>query len=444
LLGQRAESELSKLSPNYVELRERRGAILSQTTIGQPGWMKLPRTRAVIAALEAAGGAGCARFVGGCVRNTLTGHPIADIDIATLLTPPQVIAALKAAGLKAVPTGVEHGTVTAVSGGQPYEVTTLRRDVETDGRRAVVAFTTDWTEDAQRRDFRLNSLYADAEGQIFDPTGQGVADAKAGRIVFVGDADTRILEDGLRILRFFRFHAHYGKGEPDPTALAACERLRDRLTALSAERVSAELLKLLAADDPRPAARLMAQTGVLPIILPQAQGLARFEALVAIETEQLFTCDPLLRLAALLPDDPAVGAATAAALRLSNAQRERLTAALGTEPRIVSWLSPRETRRAVYRLGAAAFTDRVMLAWSASTRPAATTQWRALIPMGSSWPRPTLPLTGEEIMAAGVPKGPLVGQVMREVEDWWIDQDFLDDKLSVVERLKAVAQGMAY
>jgi len=406
--------------------------------------MRLDKTQAVMAALEAAGGEGCARFVGGCVRNTLTGRPVADIDIATVLEPPAVIAALKAAGLKAVPTGVDHGTVTAVSGGKPYEITTLRRDVETDGRRAVVAFTTDWAQDAQRRDFRLNALYADARGAVFDPTGEGVADAKAGRIVFVGDAETRILEDGLRILRFFRFLAYYGKGEPDAVALAACEKLRDRLTSLSAERVSSELLKLLAADDPRPAVRLMASTGILPVVLPMAHGVGRFEGLVEIETEQLFTCDAELRLAALLPDDPKIGARTAEALRLSNAFRDRLVAALGTEPRIVSWLSPRETRRAVYRIGAATFCDRVMLAWAASPRPAAGVQWRALLPMAQSWPRPTLPLTGDEVVAAGVPRGPMVGQVLREVEDWWIDQDFIDDKLSVVERLKAVAQGMAY
>ncbi len=417
---------------------------MSETSIGQPLWMRADKTRAVTAALEAAGGAGCARFVGGCVRNTLIGEKVADIDIATTLEPKAVIAALEAAGLKAVPTGVDYGTVTAVSGGTPYEITTLRRDVETDGRRAVVAFTTDWAEDAQRRDFRLNALYADAEGRVFDPVGGGVEDARARRIVFVGDAETRILEDGLRILRFFRFLAWYGRGEPDAAALAACEALKDRLTGLSAERVSGELLKLLAADDPRLAVRLMAATGILPIVLPHAHGLTRFEALVGIETEMLFTCDADLRLAALLPDDPEAGRATAEALRLSNAQRERLVAALGTEPRIVSWMSPRETRRTVYRLGAETFCGRVMLAWAGSPRPATTVQWRALIPMARTWPRPTLPLTGEEVMAAGVPRGPLVGQVMREVEDWWIDQDFIDDKLSVVERLKAVAQGLAY
>ncbi|HEX4181359.1 MAG TPA: CCA tRNA nucleotidyltransferase [Caulobacteraceae bacterium] len=406
--------------------------------------MTASATRAVMEALTAAGGSEAARFVGGCVRDTLTGHPIGDIDIATPLTPDRVIAALRAAGLKAIPTGVDHGTVTAVSGGKPFEITTLRRDVETDGRRAVVAFTTDWDEDAQRRDFRLNALYADAEGRLFDPTGEGAADARAGRIVFIGDAEARIREDALRILRFFRFRAWYGKGEPDAVGLVACERLKGLLTHLSAERIAKELLKLLAADDPRPAVRLMAATGVLGAILPRAQGIGRFERLVGIETDQLFQCDPDLRLAALLPDDPAVGAEVAQALRLSNAQRDRLIAALGTDQRIVSWLSPREARRAIYRLGADTFCDRVLLAWSRIDHPAATPQWRALPPMARSWPRPTFPLTGEQVMAAGVPKGPLVGAVMREVEDWWIDHDFPDDPLSMVERLKAVAQGMAY
>jgi poly(A) polymerase len=415
----------------------------SGTGIGVKPWMQAAETRAVMAALEAAGGAGCGRFVGGCVRNAVIGRPVADIDIATTLTPDRVTAALKAAGLKAVPTGVEFGTVTAVSAGKPFEITTLRRDVETDGRHAVVAYTDDWAEDAARRDFRLNALYADAEGHLFDPTGEGEADARAGRIVFVGDPETRIREDGLRILRFFRFLAWYGKGEPDADGLAACERMKGSLISLSAERIAKELLRLLGADDPRPALRLMAATGILSLVVPQAHGLARFEHLVEIESD-LFQCDPLLRLAALLPDDPAAGQATAERLRLSNAQRNRLVAALGTEPRIVSWLSPREARRAVYQLGVDAFCDRLMLGWAGSERHAAGMQWRALLPMAQSWPIPTFPLTGQEVIAAGVPEGPMVGEVMREIEAWWIDQDFIDDKLSIVERLKSVAQGMAY
>jgi poly(A) polymerase len=413
-------------------------------TIGVQPWMSLPATRAVIEALEARGFAGCARFVGGCVRNALLKKPIDDVDIATTLTPDQVTEALEAAGIKVVPTGVDHGTVTAISEGRPYEITTLRKDVSTDGRRAVVAFTQDWAEDAIRRDFRLNALYADSTGRIFDPTGHGVADALAGKIVFVGDAMTRIREDYLRILRFFRFQAWYGKGEPDSTALAACKALKGSLSGRAAERTQKELLKLLAADDPRASVRLMAATGILGAVMPQVKALTRFESLVAIETEQLFENDPELRLAAMIPDDPKVAQDVAERLRLSNALKDRLIAAAGREPRIVSWMSPRQTRRGVYAIGARAFVDRVKLAWAASDRHAAAPQWRALIPLAESWTAPPFPLTGEEVIAAGVPKGPMVGQVMREVEEWWIDLDFIDDKLAAVERLKAVAQGMAY
>jgi poly(A) polymerase len=395
-------------------------------------------------ALARAGGEDCARFVGGCVRNAVMGAPVRDIDIATTLTPPEVIAALKAAGLKAVPTGVDHGTITAVAQGKPFEITTLRRDVQTDGRRAVVAFTTGWAEDAARRDFRLNALYADIAGRIYDPTGEGLADARGARVVFVGDPATRIAEDALRIPRYFRFLAWYGRGEPDAAALAACAAHRDLVRGLSAERIGHEMMTLLAAPDPRGAMRLMAQAGVLAVLLPDADGLERFDALVRTETEILFSEEPLLRLAALLPDDSAAGLATAARLRLSNAERDRLAAALGTDRPLVSWMSPRETRRAVYRLGQGTFCDRVLLAWAGSDRPAAGVQWRALLAMARAWTPPTLPLTGAEVMAAGVPEGPMVGAVLREVEAWWIDNDFLDDKLSVVERLKAVAQGMVY
>jgi poly(A) polymerase len=220
--------------------------------------------------------------------------------------------------------------------------------------------------------------------------------------------------------------------------------LRALIGQLSAERVSAELLKLLAAEDPRGAVRLMAQSGVLAVVLPEAQGLERFEHLVGIETEMLFSEDALLRLAALLPDDPAKAAALAERLRLSNAQRDRLTAALDPAPSLVSWMSPKETRRLVYRLGAEALCDRVTLAWAASERPAATTQWRALLPTARSWTPPRFPLTGEEVMAAGVAEGPLVGEVLREVEAWWVENDFPADKLSLIERLKSVAQGMAF
>ena len=404
-------------------------------------WMTAEPTRTVMAALHAHGPA---RFVGGCVRDALLGRRIGDVDIATPLEPPAVIAALGAAQLRAVPTGVEHGTVTAISGGQPFEITTLRRDVETDGRRAVVAFTADWAEDAQRRDFRLNALYLDEDGVILDPTGEGVADARAGRIVFVGEAETRIREDYLRILRFFRFYAWFGRGEADAAGLSACAALRGGLKGLSGERVSKELLKLLAADDPRPAVRLMAASGVLGELLPEARGLARFEGLVEIETGQLFTCDPVLRLAALLADDAEAVRTASARLRLSNAMQSRLVAAVAGEPVLTSWMSPREVRRAIYRLGPEAFRDRVQLAWAAAERTAVHPQWRMLYTYPDTWTPPAFPISGEEIKAAGVAEGPLHGRVRREVEDWWIDMDFTDDKLAAIERLKAVAQGLAY
>ncbi|WP_068875036.1 MULTISPECIES: CCA tRNA nucleotidyltransferase [unclassified Phenylobacterium] len=413
-------------------------------SLGQPRWMTAPATAAVLDALEAAGGPDCARFVGGCVRNALVGRPIDDIDIATRLTPEQVTAALQTAGIRALPTGIEHGTVTAVSNHLPHEITTLRRDVSTDGRRATVAFTDDWHEDAGRRDFTLNALYARRDGGIFDPTGHGVADTRAGRIVFVGEPEQRLREDHLRNLRFFRFYAWFGKGAADPAAVTACAALKDSIDNLAAERISKELLKLLAADDPRASVRLMAETGVLEVVLKLPADLDRFEALCGIEGDQLFENDPVLRLAALLPNDQMAAARLAERLRLSNPDRDRIVAALSPMPVLKSWMSPREIRREVYRGGQGTFRDRAKLAWAAAARTATTMQWRGLIALADGWSPPTLPLTGDEVMNAGVPKGPLVGQVIREVEDWWVDNDFLDDKLSIIEKLKAVAQGMVY
>ena len=405
-------------------------------------WMSAAPTRAVLEALEARGGSGCARFVGGCVRNAIIGREIDDIDIATILTPDEVSAALEARGIRAVPTGVEHGTVTAVADHQPFEITTLRRDVSTDGRRAVVAFSTDWAEDAQRRDFRLNALYLDAEGLIYDPTGEGLADARAGRIVFVGDPMIRIREDYLRILRFFRFYAWFGRGEPDAAAVDACRALKGMLSARSAERTQKEVLKLLAAQDPRPSLRLMQSTGVLAATLPDVKELGRLEGMVEIELA-LSETDAELRLAALIPQSPAAAREAAERLRLSNAQRDRLVAAVGSEPQMVSWTSPRQLRRAVYRLGKRTVFDRIKLAWAGSRgRRAAEPQWRALLAQAGEWQAPAFPVTGEDAKAAGAPEGPLIGKVLREVEDWWIDEDFPPSRELVLDRLRLVAQGL--
>lgn len=403
--------------------------------------MTAPETVAVMDALEARGGPDCARFVGGCVRNVLLNKSIDDIDIATTLKPDDVLRALEVARIKAVPTGIEHGTITAVTDKKPFEITTLREDVETDGRRAVVSFTNDWEKDAQRRDFTMNSLYAQRDGTIFDATGRGVADAKAGRVVFVGDAEQRIQEDYLRILRFFRFYAWYGKGAPNGDAVNACNAQKVGLETLATERIAKEMLKLLSADDPRPAVGLMDVTQVIQMVLADEPNLKRFNGLVAIETEQLFQCDPLLRLAALLNYDEVAAGSFCEHLRLSNESRDRVVAALRSTPKLKSWMSPREVRRAVYGEGHEAFRDRVKLAWAqapASTAP----QWRALIALADSWQIPDFPLNGEDVLKAGVKKGPMVGEVIREVEDWWIDHDFIDDKLSAVEKLKAVVQGL--
>ena len=382
-------------------------------------WLTAPETLAVIDALEGAGGE--ARFVGGCVRNALLREPVADVDIATTLTPDRTMAALEAAGLKFAPTGVEHGTVTAISGRRGFEVTTLRRDVATDGRRAVVAFTTDWAEDAARRDFRLNALYADRTGEVFDPTGQGVEDCRAGRIVFVGEPEARIREDYLRILRFFRFHAWYGRSTPDAAGLAACADLKAGIGQLSAERISAELMKLLAAPDPVGAVRLMNETGVLEEALPFELDLPLFEAMVGLSQ------DPALRLSALLAADWEMVEAAAAKLRLSNALRDRLLAALPDFVEVRLGMDPHPARVAIYRLGRKVFIDRVMRAWAAE--PGRYAGAWPLLDLAEAWTPPRFPIGGAELRQAGLEPGPRLGQVLRDLQDWWMARDFPEEGL---------------
>jgi poly(A) polymerase len=408
-------------------------------TLGPHTWITDAKTRAVMEAL----GKGAARFVGGCVRNTILGEPVDDIDIATVLTPEDVIAHLEKAGIKAVPTGIDHGTITAVVDGKPFEITTLRKDVTTDGRHAEVAFTADWAEDAARRDFTMNALYAERDGTLHDPVG-GYDDAKAGRVRFIGDANARIQEDYLRILRFFRFSAWYGKGDLDAAGLAACGAGKDGLKRLSGERVQKEVLKLLGAREPMPVLRAMAAAGVLVEVLPEAANFERFAKLVEIESHQLFTSDPVLRLGAILSGDAQEIPRLAERLKLSNADRDRLSRMHTDQTKLVSYLSIREVRKALYWMGVECFKDRVMLHWAVDPKLNNAVQWRALLAIADSWERPTFPLTGEEVMAAGVPEGPQVGRIMREVEEWWVDVDFIEDRLSIVERLKAVVQATVY
>jgi poly(A) polymerase len=380
-------------------------------------WLDAAATRRVMAALEAAGGPDCARFVGGCVRNALVGQPVDDVDIATTLTPEQTDQAIRAAGLKAVPTGLAHGTVTAIADHRPFEITTLRRDVSTDGRNATVAFTDDWAEDAARRDFRLNALYADAEGRVLDPTGEGVADALSGRIVFVGDPGARIREDYLRILRFFRFFAWYGRGEPDAAGLAACTTLASGMTRLSAERVSKELMKLLAAPDPGPAVAAMDAAGVLERILPEGERTPAFDAMVRLSD------DPVLRLMVLTPADAAAAVAASRRLRLPNRIRDRLTAAAGVE--VDPSMTAAQVRAAVYRHGAQAVVNALLR--RSAERPDEAPTLDRLRDIAEAWAPPRLPVGGRDLARLGVPPGPETGRLLKAFEDGWIADDFPEE-----------------
>jgi poly(A) polymerase len=396
----------------------------------QHAWMTAPETAAVMAALVEA------RFVGGAVRNALLGVPVTDIDIAVPMPPAETVARLKAAGIRTIPTGIEHGTVTAVAGHHAFEVTSLRRDVETDGRRATIAFTDDWAEDAARRDFTINALYAASDGEIFDYA-TGMEDLIAGKVRFMGDAATRIAEDYLRILRLFRFHAWYGKGDLDETALRPAAAARRKLASLSAERIAKEMLRLLQAPWPGPVLRVMAATGILAEVLPGDLDLARLERLCELDMEGLLVPDAVLRLAALLKSQDA--GTVAERLKMSNADRARLAAALQDGERIASHLKAPDVRRLLYGLGPAVFRDRVRLAWAAAPRSQPAIAWRMLLAMADSFERPRFPLSGHDVIAAGVPEGESVGKVLAALEADWLASDFLLSEAELRDRLAALA-----
>lgn len=413
-------------------------------SVGLQTWIRAEETQAVFDALaDADGSSDHLRFVGGCIRNALLGAEVNDIDLATTLVPDDVVRRLEAAGLKAVPTGIDHGTITAICGGKPFEITTLRKDVETHGRHATVAYSTDWAEDAARRDFTMNALYADRAGEIFDPLG-GFDDLKAKRVRFIGDAATRIAEDYLRILRFFRIHAWYGEGDLDAEGLKACADAVDGLASLSIERVRDEILKLLCAPDPLPVMRQMAATGILAAVLPEPLNMERLQKLAYIDRISLFEPDAILRLGALALGGPDEADALGKRLRLSNAETARLRAMKTETHRIFSYMSVREMRQCLYRTGLEAFQDRLRIYWAEDPKENNGVGWRALMAMASTWERPELPLTGENVMAAGVAAGPEIGRILGEVEDWWVASDFITDEFSLIERLKAIVQATVF
>ena len=369
-------------------------------------WLDRPGISRLLRALDADHGG--ARFVGGAVRDALLGIPPEDLDLATPLPPHEVVRRLDAAGIKVVPTGIAHGTVTAIASGTMVEVTTLRCDLATDGRRATIAFTDDWAADAARRDFTINALYADPlTGDVIDHVG-GEADILARRVAFIGDPLQRIAEDHLRILRFFRFHARFGQGAPDPAALDACTQRANDLMALSRERIADELLKLLGLPDPSPTLALMVARGILAPILPEivADAAARVAALAGAETTAEIPPDPLRRLAAILPRDGALAARVAARLKFSKKARKRLADA--ADPDLD--LNPRAL---AYRRGLDAALDRLLLA----ARPADAANL-------ADWPLPRLPLSGGDLIARGVTQGPEVAARLRAIEAAWVLADF--------------------
>jgi poly(A) polymerase len=384
-----------------------------------PPWLSHPGAQAVMAALAAARSDG-SRFVGGCVRNVFRGTTRADddIDIATQLQPSAVIAALEAAGIRALPTGIDHGTITAIFDRRPFEITTLRRDVETDGRRAVVAFTEDWAEDAARRDFRLNALYADADGNVAEPISGSLTDAKAGRVIFIGDADQRLREDYLRILRFFRFNAWYGKAIDGP-GLDACARQKSGLEKIAAERIWKELKKLLAAPDPSTAVLAMEECGILEEILPgaHADGVV---ALCEAERQARLPVDPMRRVMAMLPRRGREMDAVARRLRLSNDEHRRLSGWASAGMDHVQGLAPRDLHGAIYAYGHEAVADRALLE-AAQTEQVQDLQRR--LEAIASWQRPAFPIDGDDALAIGL-AGPDVGKALRAAEAAWIDSDF--------------------
>ena len=390
-------------------------------------WMDEPETRAVVTALEGAGHA--VRFVGGCVRDTLLGRPIGDIDMATDAVPKSVIDALQAAGIRAIPTGFDHGTITAVAGSKSFEITTLRVDVETDGRRATVQFTDDWEADAARRDLTMNAISLGPDGTIHDPF-DGRSDLAAGRVRFVGDAHDRIVEDVLRLLRFFRFYAHYGTPPPDTAALEACRMLAPRLPKISGERVRAELMKLLQAPDPLPALRLMRDADIFVHFLPEAENLPQLEHLIAIESRTGTTVDPMRRLAALLASDIKSLSNVADRLRLSNAERDYLTT-IAVED-VSPTLDEIARRRLIYRLGAAAFREVVLLRWAGDANDRG---WEVLIALADSWTSKAFPVGGNDVLERGIARGPAVGEILQTVELWWVDGKFAADRDACLAQL---------
>lgn len=404
------------------------------------GWLGEKHLQRLLAALKQGGEE--ARVAGGAVRNALLGQPVADIDIAATTLPEETIRRAEAAGFKTVPTGIEHGTITAIAGGKPYEITTLRADIETDGRRAKVTFGRDWKADAERRDFTINALYAEADGTIIDLVG-GIADIEARRLRFIGDAEARIREDYLRILRFFRFFAWYGEGRPDADGLKACAKLKGGLSQLSAERIWSELKKLFSASDPSRALLWMRQAGVLSAALPESEkwGIDAIHGLVRTEKDLNWAADPLLRLEAIVPPDAARMKMLAERLKFSTGEAERLRHWALTVPPD-SRTTETEFSKRLYFGDRAGFVDRLRLALAAA-RARAVEDNQAMMEAGGfsrllafalKWEKPAFPIKGADLTELGASPGPKLGAILKNLEKEWVESAFALDRGALLKR----------
>lgn len=408
---------------------------------GRADWLAVPTLQQLLAVLSTGGEE--ARVVGGAVRNTLLGEPVGDIDIATTTLPEETKARAQSCGFKVVPTGIEHGTVTVVAKGVPYEVTTLRADVETHGRQATVAFGRDWQIDAERRDFTINALYVRADGEVIDHIG-GLADIEKRELRFIGDAEQRITEDYLRILRFFRFFAWYGSGRPDAAGLKACAKLKNNLSSLSAERVWSELKKLLAAPDPSRALLWMRQSGVLTQILPESEkwGIDNIHALIKAERDLGWKPDVLLRLQAIVPPDAVRMAELGKRLRLSNVDKARLENwALTDVPK--AELSDTGLIKLIYGGSRLALADRLKFALISSRAEAEadnqamirSAQLNHLLDVAETVQIPVFPVSGADLLKQGFEKGPAMGQRLKALEAEWLASDFKSSKENLLANL---------
>ena len=382
---------------------------------------------------------GSLRFVGGCVRNALLGEPVSDIDLATQLTPDEVTKYLDEAEIRYVPTGIDHGTLTAVIGGKPYEITSLRKDVKTDGRRAVVSFTQDWAEDAQRRDLTINALYAGPDGEVFDPTGQGLEDLKSLKFRFVGEADMRVKEDYLRIIRFFRFLAWYGGGaKVDAAALKACRENRRGLKQLSAERVWSEIKKLLSAPDPSRAVRIMLTNEVLETLLPEASNSEGLDRLISLEQRDGLEVDPLLRLMAMSAREPLQIALLCKRLKMSNKETKRMRAWADSAAPLDPNADERAQKIAIYDAGAQTSMDRARLRAAGEEDVIISARWMSLAALAQDWTPPEFPLSGKDLQAAGVEKGPKMGKILDALKALWIKSGFTADRAKLLMALNLI------